>query len=459
MLILILIGIVPSMITGYLVVRSYEERAVSLRMVNVRNQCEILCNSLVAEQYLSNPDSEVINSELDLLSNIYSGRILIVDSDFRVIRDTFELDTGKTSVTREVISCFRDMRGETLYDSRNAYIEITLPIAEKGADHAGGVLLASVSTNEIVQGVRLLENRGVTVIAAVSLLVLIGGYFLAGLLVKPFLRVTRAIEDVTDGMESEAISVPDYTETQQITDAFNQMLARVSAMDNSRQEFVSNVSHELKTPLTSMKVLADSLNSMDNVPVEIYRDFMQDITSEIDRENSIITDLLSMVRLDKKAGNMHVEETEIGELLEDIFRRLRPIAAKRSIEMMLEKEDAVVAEVDATKLALAFTNLIENGIKYNIEEGWVRVSLTSDRKYFYVDVEDCGIGIPESQIEHIFERFYRVDKSHSTEIEGTGLGLAIVRQTVALHHGVIRVSSKEKEGTLFQVRIPLKYEK
>ncbi len=458
MLILILIGIVPSMIAAYLVVRSYEERAVSLRMVNVRNQCEMLCNSLVAEQYFSNPGSEVINSQLDLLSNIYSGRILIVDSDFRVIHDTFDLDTGRTSVTREVITCFRDMRGETLYDSRNAYIEITLPITEKGADHADGVLLASVSTNEIVQGVRLLENRGVTVIAAVSLLVLIGGYFLAGFLVKPFLRVTRAIEDVTDGMESEAISVPDYTETQQITDAFNQMLARVSAMDNSRQEFVSNVSHELKTPLTSMKVLADSLNSMENVPVEIYRDFMQDITSEIDRENSIITDLLSMVRLDKKAGNMHVEETEIGELLEDIFRRLRPIAAKRSIELMLEKEDVVMAEVDATKLALAFTNLIENGIKYNIEEGWVRVSLTSDRKYFYVDVEDCGIGIPESQIEHIFERFYRVDKSHSTEIEGTGLGLAIVRQTIALHHGVIRVSSKEKEGTLFQVRIPLKYE-
>ena len=458
MLILILIGIVPSMITAYLVVRSYEERAVSLRMVNVRNQCEILCNSLVAEQYFSNPGSEVINSQLNLLSNIYSGRILIVDSDFRVVHDTFDLDTGRTSVTREVITCFRDMRGETLYDSRNAYIEITLPITEKGADHADGVLLASVSTNEIVQGVRLLENRGVTVIAAVSLLVLIGGYFLAGFLVKPFLRVTRAIEDVPDGMESEAISVPDYTETQQITDAFNQMLARVSAMDNSRQEFVSNVSHELKTPLTSMKVLADSLNSMENVPVEIYRDFMQDITSEIDRENSIITDLLSMVRLDKKAGNMHVEKTEIGELLEDIFRRLRPIAAKRSIELMLEKEDAVMAEVDATKLALAFTNLIENGIKYNIEEGWVRVSLTSDRKYFYVDVEDCGIGIPESQIEHIFERFYRVDKSHSTEIEGTGLGLAIVRQTIALHHGVIRVSSKEKEGTLFQVRIPLKYE-
>ena len=174
MLILILIGIVPSMITAYLVVRSYEERAVSLRMVNVRNQCEILCNSLVAEQYFSNPGSEVINSQLNLLSNIYSGRILIVDSDFRVVHDTFDLDTGRTSVTREVITCFLRgyERGETSLTA-NAH---KITFHRQAAHHADGVLLASVSTNEIVQGVRLLENRGVTVIAAVSPAVLIGGY-------------------------------------------------------------------------------------------------------------------------------------------------------------------------------------------------------------------------------------------------------------------------------------------
>ena len=318
-----------------------------------------------------------------------------------------------------------------------------------------GVMLVSVSTNEIAQNVRILDNQGILVIVVVVLLVLIFGYILAGILVKPFLRVTRAIEDVTDGYEDEAISVPDYTETRQITDAFNKMLTRVRTMDNSRQEFVSNVSHELKTPLTSMKVLADSLNGQDNVPIEIYKEFMQDITLEIDRENKIITDLLSMVRMDKKAEALNIETVDIGAMMERILKQLRLIAQKRGIELILEQPVPVFAEADEVKLSLAFTNLIENGIKYNIDGGWVRVSVTADHKFFFVTVSDCGLGIAEDQQEHIFERFYRGDKSHSTEIEGTGLGLAIVKSAIVLHRGTIKVTSKEKEGTTFQVKIPL----
>ena len=204
-----------------------------------------------------------------------------------------------------------------------------------------------------------------------------------------------------------------------------------------------------------MKVLADSLNGQDNVPIEIYKDFMQDITMEIDRENKIITDLLSMVRMNKESQTLNFENVDIGAMLERIIKQLKPVAAKRSIELILENTKPVMAEVDEIKLSLAFTNLIENGIKYNIEGGWVRVSLTSDRKYFYVSVADCGIGIAEDQQEHIFERFYRVDKSHSTEVEGTGLGLSITRSAIVLHRGAIKVNSKEKEGTTFQVRIPL----
>ena len=118
----------------------------------------------------------------------------------------------------------------------------------------------------------------------------------------------------------------------------------------------------------------------------------------------------------------------------------------------------VMAEVDVTKLSLAFSNLIENGIKYNKDEGWVRVTLKSDNKYFYVNVADSGSGIPEDQIEHVFERFYRGDKSHSTEIEGTGLGLAITRSAIVLHRGIIKVTSKVGTGTTFMVRIPLAHE-
>ena len=192
--------------------------------------------------------------------------------------------------------------------------------------------------------------------------------------------------------------------------------------------------------------------------MELYREFMSDITQEIDRENNIITNLLSMVRMDKKAASMNFERREVGELIEQVMKRLRPIADKRGIELIMDPYTPVEADIDVTKLSLAFSNLIENGIKYNKDNGYVRVTLKNDNKYFYVSVADCGLGIPEDQIEHIFERFYRGDKSHSTEIEGTGLGLAITKSAIVLHRGVIKVASRVDEGTTFMVRIPLTHE-
>ena len=457
--ILVIIGIVPSVFVEKGIVSSYEDRAVSLRMFNVKNQCDILSNQLVQEQYLQDPSSVAINSELDMLTNVYSGRILIVNQDFQVIKDTYDLDRGKYVITQEVLQCFSDGKETSHYDARNRYIEMLIPISTTLEENSSvaGVLMISVSTEEIAASVDVLEQKGMLLLLIIGVLVLALGYILSGTLMKPFAKVTRAIEDITDGFQDDQISVPDYTETELITDAFNKMLGRVKSLDKSRQEFVSNVSHELKTPLASMKVLADSLVGQENVPIELYQEFMQDITDEIDRENKIITDLLTLVRLDKKAANVTIETVNINELLELILKRLKPIAAKKNIELILESFRPVTAEIDETKLTLAISNLVENGIKYNHENGWVRVSLNADHKYFYVTVADSGMGIPEDSIDHIFERFYRVDKSHSSEIDGTGLGLAITRSAILMHRGAIRVRSKENEGTTFSVRIPLTY--
>ena len=231
-------------------------------------------------------------------------------------------------------------------------------------------------------------------------------------------------------------------------------------MDESRQEFVSNVSHELKTPLTSMKVLADSINSMGGeAPIELYQEFMGDITNEIERETKIINDLLSLVKMDKSAADLNIAQININELIEQILKRLQPIADKQKVELVLESFRPVSAEVDEVKLTLAITNLIENGIKYNRNdgEGWVHVSLNADHQFFYLKVEDSGMGIPEEDLEYIYERFYRVDKSHSREIGGTGLGLAITRSSILMHRGAIKVHSVIGEGTTFDVRIPLSY--
>ena len=405
---------------------------------------------------MEDPGSDVINGQLSMLTNIYGGRILIIDQDFRVIKDTYDMDRGKTIISQEVIQSFQG-KETSQYDRKNSYLEMTVRIQNTETKETLGVMLVSISTDEIRANMKILETKGMTILSIITLLVLVFGYLLAGILMKPFQKVTRSIEDITDGYLDESISVPDYLETELITDAFNKMLTRVRTLDDSRQEFVSNVSHELKTPLASMKVLADSLNGQEGVPVELYQEFMQDITSEIDRENQIITDLLSLVKMDKKVADLNITQVNINELLEQLLKRLHPIAAQKNVELILDSFRPVNAEVDATKLSLAFSNLIENGIKYNNENGWVRVSLNADHKYFYVTVADSGIGIPEESIAHIFERFYRVDKSHSREIGGTGLGLAIARSAIVMHRGAIRVYSKENEGTTFSVRIPLNY--
>ena len=187
----------------------------------------------------------------------------------------------------------------------------------------------------------------------------------------PFNRVTQAINAVREGFSDETISVPDYVETVHIVDAFNQLLKRMKALDDSRQEFVANVSHELKTPMTSIKVLADSLLAQDDAPAELYREFMEDITSEIDRENQIITDLLALVKMDKKVQDLNIVSLNINDLTELILKRLRPIARKKDVEVVFESVRPVVAEVDEVKMTLIMTNLVENAIKYNKDHGWV----------------------------------------------------------------------------------------
>ena len=456
LIILVILGIVPSVIVTRMMIGNYEKQAVAVRAGAVSNQCSILCNQIIKENYLNDPSSEAVTGKLEMLSNVYGGRILIVDRDFKIVKDTYHVDEGKTLVSPKIIRSFK--KGEpTDYQRKGQVIEFAVPVRSADVPQIQGAMLVTISCSEITATMMELNYQGLLLIAVIVVLSVFLGYILATVLVKPLARVTKSIEDLTDGYQNDEISVPDYTETELITDAFNKMLARMKVLDESRSEFVSNVSHELKTPMTSMKVLADSLVGQQGVPEELYQEFLQDITAEIDRENRIITDLLSLVKMDKKTADLSIQHMDINQLLEDILKRLRPIADKRSIDLILDSFRPVEADVDEIKFTSAISNLVENAIKYNVDDGWVRVSIDADHKYFYVTVADSGMGIPEDSLERIFERFYRVDKSHSREIGGTGLGLAITRSTIAMHHGVIKVFSREGEGTTFSVRIPLSY--
>ena len=456
LIILIILGIVPSVIVTYTMLHNYQDRAVSMLTETVQDQSEILCNLIIKENYLNDTGSQTVNTKLEMFADLYNGRVLLADRDFKIVGDTFHTEEGKTLLSYLAVKCFKGEKASN-FDLKSKVLEVAVPVQSPDVQQIQGVMLMTISTIEIGDMMAELEQKGMMLIGIIVVLSVFLSWLLSTILVKPLARVTKAIEDLTDGMQDDAISVPDYTETELITDAFNKMVNRMKILDESRQEFVSNVSHELKTPLTSMKVLADSLVGQQGVPEELYQEFMGDITAEIDRENKIITDLLSLVKMDKKAADLNITHMDINQLLEDILKRLRPIADKRNIDLILDCFRPVEADVDEVKFTLAISNLVENGIKYNVDDGWVRVSLDADHKYFYVTVADSGMGIPEDSIERIFERFYRVDKSHSKEIGGTGLGLAITRSAIAMHHGAIKVFSKEGEGTTFSVRIPLSY--
>ena len=465
-LLLMVMGMIPSYITRTTLLRNYEERAVNVKISEVSNQFKIIANHLLTYNYLHDTSSEVINAELNQISNLYDGRVLIINSNFKVIKDTYGISEGKTIISEEVVKCFKG-ESTTYYDDKDGFIEMTIPIMESVTDSSDenkkaeikGVLLSSISTDTIALTISILQRKAFVLEILMTILILVMSLATSQWLIIPFRKVTKAINEVKEGFTDEAISVPDYDETEHIVDAFNNVLRRMRNLDKSRQEFVSNVSHELKTPLTSMKVLADSLIMQEDVPKELYQEFMTDIAEEIDRENKIINDLLTLVKLDKTDGELNIENVDINALLELLMKRLRPIARQQNIEVILESNRPVQAAVDEVKVTLALSNLVENAIKYNKPNGWVRVVLDADHQYFTVMIEDSGMGIPEESMERIYERFYRVDKSHSREIGGTGLGLAITRNIVLMHRGTIQVSSVEKEGTTFVVKIPLTYSK
>jgi len=450
----IVVGVVPLSFFSLVIMNTYEDKAINSKISELQSMGNMLSSSLLSSGYLTTGEVPEIDAEVTRVSEMYHGRILIVNNNLNIIKDTYSREEGKYLISEEVIKCLNGTISKS-HDSN--YIKLTFPITHDVTKEIVGAFVMNFSIKDIQTIRNSMEQRVILFALTFAIIIVAFAIYFSGILTKPLTNVVNSINRLSEGYLEEEVSIKGYNEIEKISDSFNHMITRMQKLESSRQEFVSNVSHELKTPITSIKVLADSLLMQADTPVDLYREFLLDITDEIERENKIINDLLSLVKLDKTAGDMHISGININELLEQILKRLSPIAKKSNIELIYESFRPVVAEVDEVKLSLAISNLIENAIKYNISDGWVRVSLNADHKYFFIKISDSGIGIPEDAQDYIFERFYRVDKARSRETGGTGLGLAITKNAIQMHRGAIKVYSKEGEGTTFNVRIPLNY--
>lgn len=438
-----------------IIIYGFLRKSMDETVTQVKWQSNILASDILAMDFFKNPDSDAADVEIQQMAYAYSARILIINSDYIIVKDNYIFDEGKTIITEDVINAFKG-KSHSHINYKSSSAVITTPIIDD-TGKISGVIKVSLSGYATIQTINYMKRISIAVM--IALLLVFSGIlvFVIYKLTSPAKDMKEAILSLSDGDKNARIKKQTIKEYKDIGDAVNVLLDRLESIDGSRDEFVSNVSHELKTPMTSMKVLADSLLATENAPIEMYKEFMQDIAEEIDRENEIIGDLLNLVRTDGERAVLNIETVDVNELMEVVLKRLKPIALKNNIEIIFESMRPVTASIDRVKFIIVLTNIIKNAIKYNHPEGWVKITLNADHKFFYVDVSDSGIGIPEECKDQVFERFYRVDKARSRETGGTGLGLAITKNIVLLHKGTIKFYSKENEGTTFNIRIPLNY--
>ena len=254
---------------------------------------------------------------------------------------------------------------------------------------------------------------------------------------------------------STRVQVQGSGEIRRMARTFNAMSEKIESLDEARNQFVSNASHELKTPLATMKIMIESLIYQPEMESGLRTEFLTDINREIDRLSSIVSDLLTLVRMDVKDVKLTRENMSLAALIKDTEHLLTPLKEKRGQKLVLSLQDDCDMYADRTKLQQVVYNLMENAFKYTQPGGTVWVTLQKSGRSAVLRVQDNGPGIAAEHLPHIFDRFYRVDKARSRESGGTGLGLAIVHQLVMLHGGEIRVESEVGKGTVFTVELPL----
>ena len=438
-------------ITAYTLVsgKLYYEGHREALIQNVLKQCAVLGENLEKNEFKIVGEDVDMNAYIESVASFFDGRLMIINNDYRIIKDTYLNNQDGLIMSKKLMEVMNGEAAQSIKEYGD-YIEIIYPVVSDGS--VDGVILVNASTRSIDRIDSSVSGRNIIIAVIIILLCVLAAFALGWVSVRGIHYINNEMEELRDGNMSSAIPVKGFKEFQKLTENYNATINRLMVIDSSRQEFVSNVSHELKTPITSMKVLADSIVSNESADLDMYKEFMTDIANE----TKIINDLLTLVKTDKKSASMNIEEQDINALLEIILKRVTPIADSRGIEIIYEKYRDVVAEVDEVKLSLALSNIIENAIKYNIDNGWVRVTLNADHKYFYIKVADSGVGIPDDCKEHVFERFYRVDKARSRDTGGTGLGLAITRNVIRMHRGNIKLYSESGQGTTFTIKIPIK---
>jgi signal transduction histidine kinase len=416
---------------------------------------------------LERADTDELYSLIVRRAQEMGGRVLIMDTDAVVQMDSASYQTGFRMPYREVRDVLvggkesaygfhrieragaQDMPWE-LADGSVWAVYYAAPVTFEGV--YVGVVVFSALLQDVEDSVARIISQITIAFAIVAVVMTVLTFTLSNVVTKPIAELTGAIRRM--GRQTGVrVNIKGSHEMAELGEAFNRMSEQIEDHDRIRDEFVSNASHELKTPLATMKLLSESILYDEHPDPALMKEFFADVSHEVDRLSRVITDLLRLVKLDERDVPLHPEPVRFDKIVCEAAQRLRPMADKKGVKLKCTvQQETVLGE--ASRLDQVVTNLVENAVKYT-DRGSVTVRLTRDGEFALLAVADTGIGVPEEAIPHLFERFYRVDKARSRETGGTGLGLAIVEKIVSLHGGDIRVESELGKGSTFYVRIPL----
>ena len=411
---------------------------------SLQSSVSVMVTALSGLEELS---EENVAGAMTLVEQTGISRILVTDASGRVLYDTRETDgaIGRYAFYTEVVQA---LRGEDV-----AFVEFSDGAFKSRAASTIGAVYAYEYDTEQAALLLSMQRNLLTISLVVTVFAVGLSLILSRVLTRRFGVLTEAVQKMREGSYSHHAEVGGNDEIYDLASEFNAMADRLQTTEEARRRFVSDASHELKTPLAGIRLLSDSILQTENMDAQTVREFVGDIEQESERLARITENLLRLTRLDSGALPK-AQEVDIAAVIARVVRMLRLVAEEKQVDLSYEvrREGKTLASED--ELNEIIYNLTENAIKYNRPGGFVRVALAGDEETCLLTVSDNGIGIPAEDMPRIFDRFYRVDKMRSRAAGGTGLGLSIAADTARRRGGSIEVGAREGGGTVFSVRLP-----
>ena len=412
-------------------------------------KCLLAASEISAEEVLN---QTTVNNAVKQIGSLRVTRLVVTDSSGIAIYDSTENDVGRYMVLPEIVQALGgyDVFSWNYHDGAMQSRAAT-PIMSYDT-LIGCVYMMEYDTQQgaLIQN---LQKNTFSISLFLELCVTIFAIFFSNSFTRRLRKIMISMRIIREGDYSHKVKMGGNDELTVLGNEFNDLVERLQISEQKRRNFVSDASHELKTPLASIKLLSDSIlqNDMDAVTV---KEFVGDIGNEADRLNRMTQKLLSLTRIESQEDS-DCEIVYIAPTVDRVIRMLTGIAENNGITMQTDIiQDSSILIIEDDLYQIIF-NLVENGIKYNTPGGKLTVTLYREEENAVIAVKDTGVGIPEESVGHVFERFYRVDKARARKTGGSGLGLSIVRNMVERNGGQISLESKVGEGSLFTLRFPV----